>query len=137
MPEKPEAVVSNHYVTTVLDQVLGDLLSRLERELGHPLRAHVALYSGGQLIQDYGERSSSPSPQQPIQCGEVRVRFRPTAIDQRFLFFLDAVFEHDVRRPAFSGFSVSGDVRPRNAELCAGFSTWVVKRNDWTWQKWL
>lgn len=134
LPEKPETIPGETYVLSVRDQVLVEILRRLETELAHPLSVVVDVYRDGRPVSTVGPIATGKGE---AQRGEVRVRFRSTAVPRRFLFFADAVFETDARTPTFSGFFVRGDVQQNDETTKANFSTWVVKREDRQWMKWL
>jgi len=115
--------------------VLLELLRRLALELEHPLVAHIRLYEDGRDAGDGGVVATARDGEP--QHGEIRVRFRVTGAPTRYLFFADSLFDADARTPTFSGFSVRGDVQDVGGTLEANFSTWVVKREDREWSKWL
>jgi hypothetical protein len=134
VPEKPEIAPSDDDVAVVRSQVVESLLDDLQRELGHPLDVQIEVVVNGTQVSGLRMRSSGDG--RP-QSGTVRLRFRPTGDPTRKLFFAEAVFSKDQRRPAFSGFVVRGAVRIGERGRDADYKTWAVKRNNWTWSKWL
>lgn len=136
MVEKPETRPPTEYVSAVVDRVAADVITRLSEEVGHPLRAEVSLFLDGSRIE-FSDDVSSGGNDNAIQTGEIRIRFRPTYQEDRYLFFLDSVFERDERTPAFSGFTVRGDIGLKDATPAPQYRTWTVKWNDFGWRNWL
>jgi len=135
LPEKPESVPDLIFVEAVRDQVVVELLDRLAGELDHPLSCVINVYKDGRVAGAVDVAGGNRAV--GAQHGHVRLRFRATALPNRYLFFVDSLFESDDRTPAFSGFFVRGDVREVGGQVSAKFSSWVVKREDPNWMKWL
>jgi hypothetical protein len=130
MPEKPEVVPPTAHIEAVKEQVISDVLRQLNTESGHGLAVEISVWKDGERVERLGEETVGSNPWK----GEVRLRFRSTYQPNRFLFFADSVLQGD---PEFSGFSVRGDVRATPEGPQASFSSWVLKRHDSKWMKWL
>jgi len=134
MPEKPEAEPLDSHIQAVITDVAEPLLQRAANEIGHPLSVAVSVLRDGTVAKTL---AAIATPGNEPQQGEMRLRFRGVVDENRRIFFLEALFPPDERAPTFSGFFCRGDVRQSHQGTRAQFGTWVVKREDLSWTKWL
>lgn len=136
MVRRAEALPPMEYVGSILDGVLGKLLRTAAKEVGHPLATSSSVWQGDDEVQKIGQLSSE-TPAEGIQRGSARIRFRETLDSGRYLFFVDTLFERDERTPTFSGFIAEGDIRMSPNGPTIRCSTWIVKREAWSWETWM
>jgi hypothetical protein len=134
MPEKPEVIPDDGLVNAVLDQIVDRLIKQAAADIGHPLAALAVLVKDGHSVKAVRELATGEGK---CQQGELHLRFRATSTPDRYLFFVDSVFDADERAPSFSGFMARGDLRTGKEEVTAHASTWTVKWNEREWTKWL
>lgn len=138
MSPRPEIAPDATLMEAVRDQVVGEIVERLGRELKHAVVLAIFAYREADRIADLGMLESRKKGKGEAQRGEARLRFRPTGDPNLFRFLADGRLEPDLRYPTYSGFIVEGHVT-RDASTGAAtakFTTWVVKHNDPEWAHW-
>ena len=138
MPEKTEYVPPSSILSCVREQVTNALLQKASCELGHPLNGRVHVWCNHSVVAELPDVSADEDNQSVLQRGEIRMRFRRTGAENRFLFFIEALFPRDQRAPNFSGFSARGSAKIDSDGRCsAKFDAWVMKWSDDSWSLWL
>ncbi|MBV5324307.1 MAG: hypothetical protein J0626_03010, partial [Rhodospirillaceae bacterium] len=74
----------------VAEQALPDLLTRVAKELGHPMSAQLMLVRDRRTVRAFGHCVTGGKGE--VQAGEARVRFHETYVPTRLLFELQALF---------------------------------------------
>ena len=134
MPEKPETVPPPSYIEAVRSQVLEEVLAKVSAEASSPIKAKVYVFKDGERVRELGVLEVEGQGEE-VREGEIRVRFRPTFFPDRYLFLADSILDGN---PEISGFAVRGDVKAAGEEgEQANYRSWVLKRNDANWMKWL
>ncbi len=132
--DRPDIVPADEFVLTVAEQALPDLLTRVAKELGHPMSAQLMLVRDRRTVRAFGHCVTGGKGE--VQAGEARVRFHETYVPTRVLFELQALFPTDERTPAFAGASASGDVRVNaDGTLVAGFRNWELHKGRASWDE--
>ena len=123
-------------VAAVISEAVSPALKRVSKELGEPLVVQVTVWSSsvtGPKILVGSEGDEAP----PKPRGELRLSFRETYVEGRYLFFGELVLDQEpIPGTGYSGFDLYGEARLAEGRVSVKVEGKTNKHNVWRFKGW-
>ena len=131
---KEEYRPSDSILNAVISIAIIPNLEKLEADLEIKLDSTLTVESNGlrgprRLIVRSGVELPHP-------LGEIRIRFRKTAVEGRSLYSAESIYKRLAHKSGFSGFVADGELLEKDGAVTIKPRTWTIRYNVWDWMGW-